>query len=128
MKYLFLLFFIAVSNQEINKELLIGSWSCVSRDKYSPQYILSFNPDSTFIQIIYLDQSFDQDSLIFYGDYKIIDENLIFNFEGSEKKDTYKIKKLTSNKLILNFMYISNDKKKEKTSKFKFRKVTSHTQ
>ena len=92
MKYLFLLFFIAVSNQEINKELLIGSWSCVSRDKYSPQYILSFNPDSTFKQIIYLDQSFDQDSLIFYGDYKIIDENLILILKGLRRKIPIKLR------------------------------------
>lgn len=98
------LFFISIwinCNGQIAESKLIGSWygkDGVGTD--SDPVKLLFGADHAFQEIVYLDSTFDQDTVLNYGTYKLTKNILSLTFSDTKETISFKIIRLYPHKLI----------------------------
>jgi hypothetical protein len=113
-KILFILVTIFALGYAYPQKSIFGTWDYIGKSDDFKYNTIVFKSDSTFNQIIHLDESFDQDTLIFEGRYTIRQDILEVIYKDSDERVKYRVKKLTRKKLILLF---NNEQEK-----FRFKK------
>jgi hypothetical protein len=85
---------------------LLGTWTHLSNSKKLNESLnqLTFNEDSTFEQLIVLNEEFDQDTIFFEGRYSLKNEELRFTYGEIGDVSVYKLCKLNAKKMTLKFI------------------------